>query len=97
MEQLKSFQGLSPESQGQNLALTVLFVPYSLDSAGAAGGSGGVASPEHAACSFSEKKRFITCRTGVQGLLENQGTHRPRTLRSIPLGAWDLPRGCSCP
>ena len=25
------FQGLSPESQGKNLALTVLCVPYSLD------------------------------------------------------------------
>ena len=27
-----TFQGLSPESQGQNLALTVVYVPYSLDS-----------------------------------------------------------------
>ena len=31
-DQLKRFQGLLPESQGQNLALTVLHVPYSLDS-----------------------------------------------------------------
>ena len=31
-EQPKTIQGLSPESQGQNLALTVLHVPYSLDS-----------------------------------------------------------------
>ena len=31
-EQLKSFSGLAPESQGQNLALTVLYLPYSLDS-----------------------------------------------------------------
>jgi len=28
---LKGFKGLLPESQGQNLALTVLYVPYSLD------------------------------------------------------------------
>ena len=27
-EQLQTFQGLSPESQGQNLALTVFYVPY---------------------------------------------------------------------
>ena len=26
------FQGIRPESQGQNLALTVLYMPYSLDS-----------------------------------------------------------------
>jgi len=31
-KQLKTFQQLSPESQGQNLAVTVLYVPYSLDS-----------------------------------------------------------------
>ena len=31
-EQLEMFQGLMPESKGQNLALTVLFVLYSLDS-----------------------------------------------------------------
>ena len=31
-EQLERFEGLSPESQCQNLALTVLDVPYSLDS-----------------------------------------------------------------
>ena len=30
-EQLKRCQGLHPESQGQNLALTALCVPYSLD------------------------------------------------------------------
>jgi len=30
--QLKRFQGLLPESQGQNRALTVLYVPNSLDS-----------------------------------------------------------------
>ena len=29
---LKTFQGFLPESQGQNLALTVLFVPNSLES-----------------------------------------------------------------
>jgi len=29
---LTLFQGLLPESQGQNVALTVLYVPYSLDS-----------------------------------------------------------------
>ena len=29
---MKSSQGLLPENQGQNLALTVLHVPYSLDS-----------------------------------------------------------------
>ena len=29
-ERLKIFQGLSPESQGQNLVVTVLYVPYSL-------------------------------------------------------------------
>jgi hypothetical protein len=29
---LKRFPGLSPESQDQNLALTVLHVPYLLDS-----------------------------------------------------------------
>ena len=28
--QLHRFQGLLPESQGHNLALTVLYVPYSL-------------------------------------------------------------------
>ena len=27
-----AFQGLEPESPGQNLAVTVLYVPYSLDS-----------------------------------------------------------------
>ena len=32
MEQLKRFEGLLPESQGQNLALTVLDVPSPLDS-----------------------------------------------------------------
>jgi len=31
-EELERFQGLLPESQGHNLALTVLCVPYSLDS-----------------------------------------------------------------
>ena len=31
-EQLKRFLGLLPESQGQNLAVTVLYVPHSLDS-----------------------------------------------------------------
>jgi hypothetical protein len=31
-EQLKLLQGLLPEIQGQNLALTVLYVPYSLES-----------------------------------------------------------------
>jgi len=31
-EQLEIFQGRLPESRGQNLALTVLYVPYSLDS-----------------------------------------------------------------
>ena len=31
-EQNKRFEGLSPESQGQNLALTALEVPHSLDS-----------------------------------------------------------------
>ena len=31
-EHLKSFKGLSPESQGQNLASTVLYVPHSRDS-----------------------------------------------------------------
>jgi len=31
-EQLERFQGLLPEGQGQKLALTVLFVPSSLDS-----------------------------------------------------------------
>ena len=30
MEQHKTFEGLLPESQGQILALTVLYVPYSL-------------------------------------------------------------------
>lgn len=30
-EQLEMFQGLVPESRGQNLVLTVLHVPYSLD------------------------------------------------------------------
>ena len=33
-EQLKTFEGLLPTSQGQNLAFTVLHVPYSLDSSG---------------------------------------------------------------
>ena len=32
---LKIFQGLLPENQNQNLALTVLYVPYSLDLEGA--------------------------------------------------------------
>ena len=31
-EQLKSFQGLSPASQGQNLAWTGVYLPYLLDS-----------------------------------------------------------------
>jgi hypothetical protein len=31
-EQLKIFQGLLPQSHGQNLAWTVLYVPHSLDS-----------------------------------------------------------------
>ena len=31
-EHLQSFEALSPESEGRNLALTVLRVPYSLDS-----------------------------------------------------------------
>ena len=31
-EHYKKFQGFEPESPGQNLALTVLYVPYSLDS-----------------------------------------------------------------
>ena len=30
--QLERFYGLLPENQGQNLAVTVLYVPYSLDS-----------------------------------------------------------------
>ena len=30
-EQLETFEALLPKSQGQNLALTVLYVPYSLD------------------------------------------------------------------
>jgi len=38
-EQFERFQRFYPESQGQNLALTVLCVPYSLDS-GDAGGRG---------------------------------------------------------
>jgi len=33
-EQLKRFRGLSPESHCQNLALTVVYVPYSLDTWG---------------------------------------------------------------
>jgi len=33
-EQLKWFRGLLPESQGQDLASTVLYVPYSLKSGG---------------------------------------------------------------
>ena len=40
---LKIFSGLLPESQGQNLALTVYYVPYSLESGthpGARGGGG---------------------------------------------------------
>jgi len=32
MEHLKEFQVLLPESQGQNMALTVVYVPYSLGS-----------------------------------------------------------------
>ena len=32
MEQFETFQGRLPESQGQNLALTVEHVPYSLNS-----------------------------------------------------------------
>ena len=40
------FQGLSPESQGQNLALTALCVPHSLDSGmSAEKGRGGTVSP----------------------------------------------------
>ena len=31
-QHLNRFDGLGPESQGQNLALTVLYVPHSLDS-----------------------------------------------------------------
>ena len=31
-EQVETFEGLLPESQGQNQALTVLYVPHSLDS-----------------------------------------------------------------
>jgi hypothetical protein len=31
-EQLKTFEGLRPESRNQNLALTVLYAPYSPDS-----------------------------------------------------------------
>ena len=31
-EQLQRFSGLSPRSQGQSLALTVLYVPHSIDS-----------------------------------------------------------------
>jgi len=31
-EQLQRFKGLLPEGHGQNLALTVLYVPYSLES-----------------------------------------------------------------
>ena len=34
MEHLKRFEELSPESQGQNLALTVSYAPHSLDSGG---------------------------------------------------------------
>ena len=30
--QLETLEGLLPDSQGQNLALTVLYMPYSLDS-----------------------------------------------------------------
>ena len=32
LEHLQRLKGLSHESQGQNLALTVLYMPYSLDS-----------------------------------------------------------------
>jgi len=32
MEKLTSFEGLLPGSRGHNLVLTVLYVPYSLDS-----------------------------------------------------------------
>ena len=35
MEHLQRFEELSPESQGQNLALTVLYVPHSLKSGNA--------------------------------------------------------------
>ena len=38
-EHLQIFHGFLPESQGQNLALTVLYVPYSLDR-GIGGGGG---------------------------------------------------------
>jgi len=31
-QKLRRVHGLSPESRGQNLALTVLYVPHSLDS-----------------------------------------------------------------
>ena len=37
MEPLKGFSGLYPESQGQHLALAVLYLPYSLDSGGLVG------------------------------------------------------------
>jgi len=36
-EQFRRVYGLLPEGQGQNLALTVLYVPYSLDSGRAVG------------------------------------------------------------
>ena len=38
-EELTMFYGLSPESQGQNPALTVLHVPYLLDSGKRMGGA----------------------------------------------------------
>ena len=36
---LERYGGLSPEGQGQNTTLSVLYVPYSLDSALARGGT----------------------------------------------------------
>jgi len=56
MQPLKTFKGLSPESQGQNLAMTVWYVPFSLS--GAAVNASTSAALQHQIKWRKDKKRI---------------------------------------
>ena len=63
-ETLTRSSGLSPESQGQNLAVTALYVPYWLDS-GVAGVPSSVAQPRCQTCHRCQ--RFASCGAVPEG------------------------------
>jgi len=61
-EHLNIFEGLSPESQGQNLTLTVLYFPYSFDSGrgGAHSGSDGTpCTPNAQPCTLNHTEQVV--------------------------------------